>query len=44
MMGCCSIVGLFRGMSFMASPLIVVALVFYLLARRPEPGPTQKDF
>jgi len=40
MMGCCSIVGLFWGMTFMASPLVVAALVFYLITRRPDGAQT----
>jgi len=44
MMGCCSIVGLFWGMSFMVSPLIVGALVFYLLTVRPETARTKREF
>ena len=44
MMGCCSIVGLFWGMTFMATPLFAIAAVLYLLTRRPDAARTQEDF
>ena len=44
MMGCCSLIGLFFGMTIMASPLIVAGLIFYLLTRRPEGSQISKDY
>ena len=44
MMGCCSIVGLFGGMTFMAMPLIAIGAVVYLLTRRFDAAPTLEDF
>jgi hypothetical protein len=44
MMGCCSIVGLFWGMTFMATPLIAVGAVIYLLTRRPDAAQTREEF
>lgn len=43
-MGCCSIVSLFWGMTFMATPLIAIGAILYLLTRRPNAARTQEDF
>jgi len=38
MMGCCSFgfLGMFAGLTSMATPLIAVAAIVYLLAKRPQ--------
>lgn len=43
MTGCCSLAGLFWGMTFMASPFILAVLLFLLLARRPIGSPSREE-
>lgn len=44
MMGCCSIFGLFWGMTSMATPLIAIAAILYLLTRPSNAARTQEEF
>lgn len=43
LMGCCSIDALFWGMTAMATPLVAIAAVVYLLTCRPDVGRIQED-
>ena len=44
MMGCCSLAGLFWGLWSMATPLIAIGAIIYLLTRRPQADRLQEDF